>query len=58
MTNIMFDLAASIETEKDFNDLTVLELVEAVRKRLDTILAENNVEAFGFCDSYDVDEDS
>ena len=57
MRNIMFDLAATIETEKNFNDLTVLELVEAVRKRLDSILTENNVEAFGFCDEYDVDED-
>ena len=51
----MFDLAASIETEKSFSDLTVLELVEAVRKRLDSILAENSVEAFGFCDSHDVE---
>ena len=51
----MFDLAASIETEKDFNDLTVLELVEAVRKRLDSIETENNIEAFGFSDSYVVE---
>ncbi len=51
----MFDLAASIETEKDFDHLTVSELVEAVRKRLENILAENNIEAFGFCDSCDVE---
>ena len=56
MRNIMFDLAATINTEKNFEDLTVPELVEAVRKRLDDVLKENCIESFGFCDEYEIDE--
>jgi hypothetical protein len=57
MKNIMFDLAASIVTDKDFYDLSVSELVEAARNRLNAIEKENNIEAFGFCDEYDHDEE-
>jgi hypothetical protein len=57
MKNIMFDLAASIVTDKDFYDLSVSELIDAARKRLDIIEEENNTEAFGFCDEYDQDEE-
>ena len=53
--NIMFDLAASIETEKEFEDITVAEFVAAVRDRLDAIEEEGCVDAFGFCDSYEVE---
>jgi len=53
MRNIMFDLAATINTEKEFEELTVPELVDAVRKRLHDILRENTPEAFGYCDEYD-----
>lgn len=56
MRNIMFDMAATINTEKNFEDLTVPELVEAVRKRLDDILRENTPEAFGYCDEYELEE--
>ena len=56
MRNIMFDMAATINTEKNFEDLTVPELVEAVRKRLDDILRENTPEAFGYCDEYELSE--
>jgi hypothetical protein len=56
MRNIMFDMAATIDTEKNFEDLTVPELVEAVRKRLDDILRENTPEAFGYCDEYELAE--
>lgn len=54
--NIMFDMAASIETEKSFEELSVSELVAAVCKRLHDVLKENTIESFGFCDSYEVDE--
>jgi hypothetical protein len=54
--NIMFDMAASIETEKSFEELSVSELVGAVCKRLHNILQENTIESFGFCDEYEVDE--
>jgi hypothetical protein len=56
MRNIMFDLAATINTEKEFEQLTVPELVGAVRKRLDDILRENTPEAFGYCDEYELAE--
>lgn len=52
----MFDLAASIVTEKNFDDLTVAELVAAVRRRLDSIEEDNEIEAFGFVDQYETDE--
>ena len=54
MNNIMFDVAASIVTAKSFDELTVQELVSAVRERLDRIEADNEIEAFGFCDEYEV----
>jgi hypothetical protein len=55
MRNIMFDLAATINTEKEFEQLTVSELVEAVRKRLHAILEENCIGAFGYCDEYEIE---
>jgi hypothetical protein len=56
MRNIMFDLAATIDTEKEFEQLTVPELVGAVRKRLDDILKENCIEAFGYSDEYELED--
>ena len=53
MKSIMFDIAASIETDKRFDELTVSELVEAMRQRLDRVLLEDSLEAFGFCDEYE-----
>ena len=54
MKNIMFDVAATIESENSFEDLTTLELVTAVRKRLDQILADDDSGAFGFSDEYEI----
>ena len=51
--NYMFDCAASIVTEKKFEDITVPEFCAAMRKRLDDIEAEDNPEAFGLCDAYE-----
>lgn len=56
MRNIMFDLAATIDTNKEFDQLTVPELVAAVNKRLHDILKMNDPGAFGFCDEYELDE--
>jgi len=53
--NVAFDCCASLDTHKGFDKLTVSELVEAMRKRLDDIEKENNLEAFGLVDSYDHD---
>lgn len=55
MKNIMFDLAASIITDKNFYDLSVSELVDAARKRLDIVEKEGDTEAFGFCDECEQD---
>jgi hypothetical protein len=46
----MFDIAAEIITDKNFEDLTVLELVEAMNHRLLKVLINDDREAFGFCD--------
>lgn len=54
INNIMFDVAASIVTDKSFDELTIQELVSAVRERLDRIEKDNEIEAFGFCDEYEV----
>lgn len=53
MNNIIFDVAASIITDKAFDELTIQELVSAVRKRLDRIVEDDDIEAFGFCDEYE-----
>lgn len=50
MKSIMFDIAAEITTDKRFEDLTVSELVEAMRQRLNRVIVNNDSEAFGFCD--------
>lgn len=56
--NIMFDCAATIVTTKEFDDLTVAELVEAMRARLDRIQQGNEIEAFGLCDEYQEEENN
>jgi hypothetical protein len=50
----MFDCAASIETENEFDDLSVGDLAAAMRKRLDQIELEGEIGAFGFCDEYEL----
>lgn len=52
----MFDIAAEITTDKNFEDLTVLELVEAMSHRLLKVLVNDDREAFGFCDESEEDE--
>lgn len=56
LRSIAFDFSASIETRKSFEQLTVDELVEAMRKRLSAVKKANEIEAFGFCDEYEIDE--
>ena len=51
-TNYMFDCAAEIVTDKPFDEVPVSELVQAMRQRLDRILAIDEREAFGICDEY------
>jgi len=54
--NIMFDMASSIVTHLEFEDIPVRDLVAAARRRLDDIEKENNPEAFGFCDEYECED--
>jgi len=53
----MFDVAASLETPKAFDDITVPEFCAAMRKRLDRLENDNEIEGIGFCDSYVVEGD-
>lgn len=55
--NIMFDCAATIVTSKNFRDLSIEELVDAMRARLSRIEQDNEIEAFSFCDEYDDSEE-
>ena len=55
--NHMFDVAASLETPKAFDDITVPEFCAAMRKRLDRLENDNEIEGIGFCDSVVVEED-
>lgn len=50
MKHIIFDLCASIHTEKEFDDLTMAELVAAMRSRLGDVEKQGDVEAFGSVD--------
>jgi hypothetical protein len=56
LRNIMFDVAASIETRKTFDELTIDEMVSVMRKRLAEIKRSNESESFGYCDEYEVEE--
>jgi hypothetical protein len=54
--NYAFDMAASIESDQDFDDIPLADLIAAMRKRLDDIEAENNCEAMSLYDAYVVGE--
>ena len=52
--NYAFDMAMSIESTSSFEDIPLADKIAAARKRLDDIEAENNPEAFGVYDEYEV----
>jgi len=58
--NHMMDMAFSIETAKDEDPSVQKEnlpaLLARARARLDDIEREGNLEAFGLCDTYKVEE--
>ena len=56
--SIAFDCAAEIVTRKTFDELTTAELVAAMRARLDRVEANNEREAFGLFDEFEVDSDA
>ena len=53
----MFDVAASLETPKEFDDITVPEFCAVMRDRLDRLEKDNEIGAFGLCDSVVVEGD-
>ena len=55
--NHMFDVAGEIETSKDFDEITVPEFCAVMRDRLDRLENDNEIEAFGLCDSVVVEGD-
>ena len=55
--NHMFDVAASLETPKAFDDITVPELCAVMRDRLTQLEGDNEIEGFGLCDSVVVEGD-
>ena len=55
--NHMFDVAASLETPKEFDDITVPEFCAVMRDRLDRLENDNEIEAFSLCDSVVVEGD-
>lgn len=53
--NHMFDVAFTIEGSNPHpNQVSFDDLIEGLEKRLRTLKAERNLEAFGYCDSYEV----
>ena len=63
MHNHMFDVAFSLESTNEWGDVTNGEMITALAKRLDALRTElrhsrdyEHDGAFGYCDSYVVDE--
>jgi len=55
--NHMIDMAFQIETnEEDFYNIPKSEVISALLSRISTIVKEDDWEAFGCCDTYEVEE--
>lgn len=52
----MFDCCTTIETSKDFDEITVPEFCAAMRAHLDRIEEANDLDAFGEVDCFEVEE--
>lgn len=50
----MYDVAFSIESNNEEEDVTVDELIEGVEKRLVQLKSERDIEAYGYCDSFEI----
>lgn len=51
--NIMMDIAFSIDTDKEFEDLTKDELLGALLKRISDLHIHWELDSIGFCDEYE-----
>ena len=52
----MYDVAFTIESNNKEEDVTVDELIEGVEKRLVQLKSERDIEAYGYCDSFEIED--
>lgn len=50
----MYDIAFSIESNNEEEDVTVDELIEGVEKRLVQLKSHRCLEEYGYCDSFEI----
>ncbi len=50
----MYDIAFTIESNNEEEDVTIDELIEGVEKRLVQLKSERDIEAYGYCDSFKI----
>ena len=53
--NHMYDVAFSIESNNEEEEVTVDELIKGLEKRIIQLKHENDIESFGYCDSFEID---
>jgi len=55
--NHMYDVAFAIETNNKESAVTVDELIEGLEKRLIQLKSERCIDAFGHCDTFELEEE-
>lgn len=55
--NHMYDVAFTIETNNRESDVTVDELIEGLEKRLVQLKSERYVDAYGYCDTFELEKE-
>ena len=51
----MIDVAFTVEGPwENFDDIPREELIKGLERRIETLKSENDPDAFGYCDSYEV----
>ena len=53
--NHLIDVAFTVEGPwKNFDDIPREELIKGLERRIETLKSENDPDAFGYCDTYEV----
>ncbi len=55
--NHMYDVAFTIETNNQESDVTIDELIQGVEKRLVQLKSERSIDAYGHCDTFELEEE-
>jgi hypothetical protein len=55
MKNIMMDVTFTVETDKEFEELTPSEIVGGILRRCRQLLDHWEPEAIGFCDEFEME---